>query len=129
MGFQALPDNDEVIPPDTMGAAGPTHLMTMLNSQVRIQDKTGGIVSTVSLDTFWTAGTGLVGDPFDPQLVYDSLAARWIATVDANKNSISSQVWFAISDTSDPTGAWTFFSFPARTPGGRRIWADFPGLG
>src|SRR5205823_3385779 len=57
--FAALGDNNTEIPPDTMGAAGPSHLLTMLNSQVRIQNKGGGIISTVSLASFWTAGTGL----------------------------------------------------------------------
>jgi cysteine-rich repeat protein len=129
IGFEALPDNGLVIPPDTMGAAGPNHLMTMLNSEVRVQDKTGGVISTVSLDTFWTGGTGLSGDPFDPVLVYDSLSGRWLATVDANPRSTSSEVWFAISSSSDPTGAWTFYGFSAETGGGQLIWADFPGLG
>src|SRR5262245_43214875 len=60
--FLALPDTNTVIPPDTMGAAGPAHLMVMLNSQVRIQSKSGTDLGTVSLATFWTGGTGLSGD-------------------------------------------------------------------
>jgi hypothetical protein len=128
--FPALGDNDTAIPPDTMGAAGPSHLMTMLNSQVRIQTRTGADLGTVSLAAFWTAGTDLVGDPFDPKLVYDSLSGRWLATVDADGELPTSQVWFAISSTSDPTGAWSFFGFPADSafPSGS-MWADFPGLG
>jgi hypothetical protein len=126
-GFVALPDDNTAIPPDTMGAAGPSHLMTMLNTQVRIQDKSGGLVSTVSLATFWTGGTGLVGSPFDPRLVYDSVSGRWIATVDADGNSATSEVWFAISATSSPTGSWTFFSLDADAA--NTTWADFPGFG
>jgi hypothetical protein len=125
--FEGLPDNNTSIPPDTMGAAGPNHLMIMLNTQVRIQDKGGTNIDTVSLDTFWTNGTGLSGDPFDPRLIYDSLSGRWMATVDANSRSTSSEVWFAISDTSDPTGGWTFYGFdadPANT-----YWSDFPDIG
>jgi cysteine-rich repeat protein len=126
-GFQALPDPGFVIPPDTMGAVGPAHVMTMLNSQVRIQNKMGGIVSTVLLDSFWTLGTGLVGDPFDPHLHYDAIHARWIATVDANARTTASQVWFAISDSSDPTGGWDFYAFDADPSD--QSWADFPGFG
>jgi hypothetical protein len=127
-GFPALPDDNRVIPPDTMGAAGPQHLMTMLNSQVRIQNKAGGTASTVSLATFWTAGTGLSGDPFDPHVVYDSLSGRWMAAVSANGATNNSKVWLAISATSDPTGIWSFFGFAATTSG-PALWADFPGLG
>lgn len=125
--FPALGDNNSAIPPDTMGAAGPSHLMTMLNTQLRIQNKTGGNLSTVSLATFWTSGTGLSGDPFDPHVVYDAIAGRWIATVDADGNSFTSKVWFAISATNDPTGAWTFYQFVADDSA--TTWADYPGLG
>jgi hypothetical protein len=125
--FLALLDNLTVIPPDTMGAAGPSHLMTMLNTEVRIQGKTGSVVSTISLSSFWTSNTGLTGNPFDPHIIYDSLGGRWIATVDANGNSATSQVWLAVSNSSDPTGSWTFFSFTADATGA--TWADFPGLG
>jgi hypothetical protein len=126
-GFVALPDNNTSIPPDTMGAAGPSHLVAMLNTEVRVQNKAAGIISTVSLSTFWTSGTGLVGSPFDPRIVYDSLSGRWIAAVDADGNSATSQVWFAISATSDPTLAWTFYGFTA--DGSGTTWADFPGFG
>ncbi|MBW2400452.1 MAG: hypothetical protein JRG80_14415, partial [Deltaproteobacteria bacterium] len=126
-GFSALGDNNANIPPDTMGAAGPNHLMVMLNTQVRIQDKTGSNVSTVTLDDFWTNGTGLSGDPFDPRLIFDSIDDRWIATVDADSRLATSAVWFAISDTDDPTGNWTHYAFDADAT--NIDWTDFPGFG
>ena len=125
--FQALDDNNSTIPPDTMGAAGPNHLMTMLNSQVRIQNKSGSILSTVLLDTFWTSGTGLSGDPFDPRIIFDSLTNRWMATIDADSRSTTSAVWFAVSDDDDPTGSWTFYAFDADAAD--TDWADFPDIG
>lgn len=128
--FPALNDVNTSIPPDTMGAAGPSHLVAMLNTEVRIQNKTGAQASRVTLDTFWTSGTGLSGDPFDPRISYDSMSGRWIAAADANGGSASSQVWLAVSATSDPTGTWTFYSFGADAafPSGT-TWADFPSLG
>jgi hypothetical protein len=57
-GFQGLPDNDLVIPPDTMGAVGPSHVMTMLNSAVRIQSKAGGLIGTVSARHLLDLGNG-----------------------------------------------------------------------
>src|SRR6266571_5047856 len=64
--FQALPDNNTAIPPDTQGAVGPSHLMTTLNTQVGIQDRSGTILSTVSIDVFWAS----LGSPsaFDPRI-------------------------------------------------------------
>ncbi len=125
--FAALGDNNTSIPPDTMGAVGPNHLMTMINSQVRIQQKDGTVLSTVSLNTFWTSGTGLAGNPFDPRIVYDALSGRWMAIVDADALSASSAVWFAISAGNDPTGAWTFYSIAADSTG--NYWADYPDIG
>ncbi len=101
--------------------------MVMLNTEVRIQDKTGSNLSTVSLGTFWTSGTGLTGDPFDPRLIFDSIDDRWIASVDVDGRSTTSAVWFAISDTDDPTGSWTFYAFDADAT--NVDWADFPGFG
>ncbi|MEW6511195.1 MAG: T9SS type A sorting domain-containing protein [Bacteroidota bacterium] len=119
LDFEALPDNNGVYPPDTHGAAGPSHLMTMLNTQVRIQDKTGAVISTVFLGSFWSA---LNGDPFDPRLHYDAIHGRWLASC-----SSRSRVFFAISSSSDPTGSWSFYEFVADSTGA--AWADFPRLG
>jgi hypothetical protein len=126
-GFQALGDNNTAIPPDTDGAVGPAHVMTMVNTQVHIQNKAGGSVSLVSLPTFWTSGTGLSGSPFDPHVVYDSISGRWIAATDADGDSATSKVWFAISATNNPTGTWTFYQFVA--DGSGTTWADYPGFG
>ncbi len=125
--FAALGDNNTLVPPDTNGAAGPNHLMTMLNTEVLIQNLSGGVVSTVSLATFWTAGTGLSGTPFDPRVQYDPASSRWVAVADADINSATSAVWLAVSSSSDPTLAWTFFSIPADLLAVE--FADFPGLG
>ena len=53
--FIALGDDNTTIPPDTQGTVGPKHLMTTLNSQVRIQNKDGTVVSTLSMNVFWSS--------------------------------------------------------------------------
>jgi hypothetical protein len=127
LGFVALPDDNSTIPPDTDGAAGPSHLLAMLNSQVRIQSKTGVTSSTVSLASFWTTASGFAGDAFDPHVVYDAQSQRFVAVVDANGGLSTSKIWLAVSASSDPTGAWYFYQFTAESGGAN--WADFPGLG
>jgi hypothetical protein len=127
VNFGGLGDNNTVIPPDTMGAAGPNHLMVMLNSQVRIQDKSGTNLGTVTLATFWTGASGLSGSPFDPRLIYDSLSGRWMAVVDVDGNSTTSRVWFAYTSGSDPTGTWSFYEIDADST--NTYWADFPDIG
>src|SRR5438477_3818852 len=43
--FPAIIDDQRVIPPDTMGAVGPGHVMTTLNSEVAVQTRQGDVVS------------------------------------------------------------------------------------
>lgn len=123
--FSGLEDGAVTIPPDTMGAVGPNHVVTMLNDRVRIQTRTGTDLGTVSLSSFWAPA--LPNAPFDPVIHFDALSDRWIACVDSHRRSASSAVLFAISSTSDPTGAWSFYSID--TDSTDVGWADFPRMG
>ena len=123
--FQALADDNTAIPPDTHGAVGPSHLMTVLNTQVRIQDRTGAVLSTASMDGFWAS----LGSPsaFDPKIVYDPYGGRWIFAASANGNSTASAVLIGVSQTSDPTGMWNLFSVHADAT--NATWADYTSVG
>jgi hypothetical protein len=124
LGFKAVSDNNMAIPPNAQGAVGPSHVMTMLNTEVQIQSKTGAVRSTMSLASFWAS---MHGTPFDPRLLYDKSSGRWIASCDANPWSDSSKVFFAISSSNDPTGLWSFYSIDADP--GDTVWADYTCLG
>ncbi|MBI5866983.1 MAG: HYR domain-containing protein [candidate division Zixibacteria bacterium] len=123
--FQALPDNNRVIPPDTHGAVSKSYTMTMLNSQVRIQNRFGATISTVSLAAFWvTVGsTGLT----DPRIMYDPATNRWLATVLADVRTATASFLFAISANSNPTGSWTFYRVDVDPTDVN--WADYDDLG
>src|SRR6267154_843305 len=123
--FLALADDTTAIPPDTHGAVGPNHLMTVLNTQVRIQTRTGTVLSTVSLDGFWAS----VGNPsaFDPKILYGPYGSRWIFAAGANGGSTTSAVLIGVSQTSDPTGLWNLFSVDADIT--NATWADFTSVG
>jgi hypothetical protein len=84
-GFLGLLDNFTAIPPDTTGAVGPQHVVTMLNTQVHIQSRTGvGRANyPISLNAFWSP-LGIIGDTFDPRIQYDTAADRWIACAGLN---------------------------------------------
>lgn len=133
--FKALEDNNTSIPPDTHGAVGPSHLMVVLNTEIRIQTRTGAAVSTVSLDQFWAGmpGPWASGNPatFDPKVLYDPYNNRWIFTVVADGDELTSAVLVAVSKTSDPTGAWNRYKVDAdpSTNINLAAWADYPSLG
>lgn len=125
VSFPALEDNNTSIPPDTHGAAGPNHLMVTLNTQVRIQTRAGATLSTVSLASFWQA-VGVI-DVFDPKVLYDSYAGRWIFTAAAESFTARSSILMAVSQTSDPTGNWYLYRVDADR--NNLDWIDYPSLG
>lgn len=126
-GFLAVEDNDRAIPPDTQGAVGPDSLVVTLNTQVRIQSRTGTALSTVSLNRFWTNLVDGVASTFDPRVHYDSQAGRWIMVTLANGQSTNSLILVAVSQTADPAGNWFGFELPGDSSKTR--WADFPIIG
>lgn len=124
-GFQAIGDNNTAIPPDTHGAVGPSHLMTTLNSEMRIQTRAGSVLSTFSLDSFWSS-LG-VTDIFDPKILYDPYGSRWMTTAMAERNSAASSVLIAASAGTDPTATWSLYRFDADSAD--TDWADYPSMG
>jgi hypothetical protein len=47
-GFLGLFANFTAVPPDTTGAVGPQHVVTMLNTQMHIQSRIGGVPASVT---------------------------------------------------------------------------------
>ncbi len=130
--FTGLSDNNQVIPPDTMGAVGPSYLLETLNSEVGIFNKnTGALISNVSLQAFWSSlGTGAgqpANFPFDPKALYDQSSGRFIVVTLGGTSSPSSWLMIAVSNTSDPNGIWNKWAIDADQNSGN--WADYPGLG
>ncbi len=130
VSFIGLNDDNTRIPPDTMGAVGPNHVVTMLNTQVRITDRAGtNIYSTVSLSNFWGSVGGL-NFAFDPRIVYDPYNQRWIAAACADpppNYANTSSLLIGVSQGNNPTGAWYRFKIDVDANNG--VWADYPSLG
>jgi len=113
------------IPPDTAGAVGPTRLMSTLNSNYVIQDRSGAVLASVSMSTFW-ASVG-AAEPFDPRVLYDPYSGRWLVAAVSDAGLASSAVLYGISDSSDPAGSWHLYSVAVDPTGA--TWADFPTIG
>ena len=121
-------------PPDTMGAVGINRVVSYVNNNIVVQDKsTGAQLSLASLDAFWAASGAT--NPFDPRIQYDPYNNRWLIAAVSNAETASSSILVGISDTSDPQGTFTLFRFIVGcAPGGAGCdaqgeWADFPMLG
>ncbi len=128
------------IPPDTMGAVGPRHVVQLINGEFVVFDKTTGAqVERRPLDSFWTTRAGLAivnNGRFDPRIVYDPVSERWFAlsihgVIDADNNNVNeaaNNFFVARTDTDDPTGDWDGVTFNADSQGALEF-HDYPTLG
>jgi hypothetical protein len=124
--FLALSDDGTVIPPDTDGAVGPNHVVTILNSQVGIQDRFGNSISVVSFMGFWASVNP--GTLTDPRVLYDPYQNRWITTAsDIDVANRPARILIGVSATDDPTAVWHLFAVVADASG--QTFADFPETG
>jgi PKD-like domain len=122
--FLAISDINTSIPPDVNGAVGPNHVMTTLNTQVAIRNKTGALIgSLVSLDNFFGGGFNV----FDPKILYDPYNSRWIFTACANAELGTSSLLVAVSANNDPTGTWYKYSYDVDATD--TYWFDYPSIG
>jgi IPT/TIG domain len=106
--FSANGDQN-VAPPDTQLAAGPTNLLEMVNSTGSVWNKDGTFVTDFDLNVFY----GLVGTGYsfsDPRVLYDALSGRWFSTGVAYTSSFASEFVLAVSTSGDPTGTWNIYA-------------------
>ena len=101
-------------PPDTQGDVGPKHYIQVVNNVFQIFDNAGSsLVGPLGIHTLW-AGTGTSCEQpgFDPVVVYDHLADRWVITqVGTLANRFIAQC-IAVSQTADPVaGGWYLYEF------------------
>ena len=134
--FAGMSINDTTLgePPDTIVAAGPSHLVELVNTAIRIYSKSnGGVLSTRQLWSFFQPlGTGPSSSLSDPVVSYDQLGKHFIAGVlDFDLPGAGpSRFDFAVSNTSDPTAGWTFRRYDMNDVlSGVADFADFPRLG
>ncbi|MCK9452408.1 MAG: PKD domain-containing protein [Bacteroidales bacterium] len=123
--FLGLYDSGNSIPPDVNGAPGPDHLMVTLNTQVRIQDRVGADLGTVSLGIFWNDLPG--SGTFDPKIIYDFEEDRWVFVTCAGSTPGESRIYMGVSANSDPSGDWNLYSYIADPA--NQVWFDYPSMG
>jgi hypothetical protein len=125
--FGGATDNDTSFPPNANGAVNSDFVMTMCNDLTLITDRTGtNVYSTISTLSWWQALISGVLGAGDVRTVYDPYGGRWIAEADVQPTN-TPYVFIAVSQTSDPTGAWWGWKF-VTDPGGTN-YADYLNLG
>jgi hypothetical protein len=127
--FDAIGPND-LTPPDTNIAVGPSHVVVVTNDDWAIYDRNGNEQFRVDMNS-WRNSSDFF---FDPRVVYDYWNGRWVILYLRGRGSNFSQgSWWTlmISDDSNPHGNWIIYDFNARLDGStdRNQWVDFPHIG
>lgn len=120
-------------PPDTHGAIGTTQFVQIVNRRVLVYAKTpvaGTTAPTLLKSSSLASFFGYTAQPlFDPRIVYDSTANRWVITAEAMPESATVQRQFiAVSRTADATGAFFVRNIDVNIRNNSDFW-DYPQLG
>jgi hypothetical protein len=113
------------VPPDIDMAAGPNHLIAVVNVAFEIYDKQGNSLTggPIGFASFFAGTPGCsAASTFDPDVVYDPVADRFVIGVDGGGTDFC----VAATQTGDPTGAWNRYGFPTNVNG---AFFDFPHMG
>jgi hypothetical protein len=113
-------------PPDPNSDVGPNHIVETVNTAFQVFSKTGtSLYGPASINTIWSGfgGNCQTSNDGDPIVLYDSLADRWLISQFTASSPYDECI--AISQTSDPTGAWYRYAFQLTTSD----FPDYPHLG
>jgi hypothetical protein len=119
--------------------SGHTRILEVLNDVARVYDTAGnGLTAPIALNGFLGYAPAIVRAPApptfgpfvtDPSCVYDAAAGRWfmdVLTLDtfphpgsdgAQHFTGTNHIDLAVSNTSDPAGAWTIYRIPVQDDG------------
>lgn len=121
------------IPPDPQIAAGPDHIVQVVNSDIAFFVKATGqktFQQSLGPNGFFQ-GSGVSNFVFDPKVYYDQGSGRFFVVVlHLNQGQRRSDVMIAVSDDSDPNGTWYRYIIDTKqTMNSTEYWLDYPGWG
>ncbi|HKQ47634.1 MAG TPA: immunoglobulin domain-containing protein [Phycisphaerae bacterium] len=130
------------IPPDPCGAAGPNHVVSVVNCSIEWYTKDGSLENSQRLGRNSSTAAGSffapvapVNNTFDPKVIYDQYDGRFVVVslerqdFGAGNPSNTSRILVAVSDDSDPNGTWRVSAINSKINiSGSDCWADYPGF-
>lgn len=120
-------------PPDPQIAAGPNHIVEVVNSTISVFDKNSGNLLYQATAQQWFAGTQPAPPSafiYDPKVIYDPVAARFVILFLCTNSVDRSAFLVSASQTSSAMGSWWNYCLDAAANGStpEAIWPDYPGL-
>jgi hypothetical protein len=113
-------------PPDTIAAAGPNHVVELVNTAIEVFNKNGTVANAPeSLATFFSPSNPNQSDPF---VFYDELAGQFVVGVlEYSSTSAANLVDFATGTDSSGGISWTIHTPIAS--GESSLFLDYPRVG
>ncbi|HEX8169301.1 MAG TPA: hypothetical protein VF824_02040 [Thermoanaerobaculia bacterium] len=105
LGFTSATTRN-VSPADAAGAVGKSHIVTATNAGLTVHKRTGEILGSAGLGPFFQFNNAANAEVYDPRIVYDRDADRWIVIALRNAESFL----IAVSRSGDPMGTWNRYS-------------------
>ena len=99
-------------------------IVSVVNSNVCVLDTNGNILKQFSLDAL-SDTLKLSAGKYDPRVLYDPAADRFIIAYLSGSTHNTSNIIFAFSQTNDPLGLWNLYSFNGN-PVNDTTWSDYP---
>lgn len=122
LSFDGIRDVDGAVPGDPNASVGDTQIVEVVNSSFEVFDKKTGksILGPAELKSIFKNfgidgcnGSAFSAVLFDPVVLYDKGAKRWLITVAESDNMFASSTeCVAVSTTSDATGSYHRYEFP-----------------
>lgn len=98
-------------PSDAAGAVSSKYLLHVSNASVVAQDRSGTVLSSITLASFWHAPAYLDGELYDSRVLYDAVADRWVICTLYDVNLLKSTLLIAVSDGGNPSLGWHRYRF------------------
>lgn len=97
-------------PADPWVAVSSAYVVQIVNSAVRISDRSGNRILTVAEEGLFAVPTGQF--PGDGRILWDAAHGRWVGVVLTTGAGFAlNYLILGVSDGSDPTAGWTLYQF------------------
>lgn len=103
-------------------------VVSVINSRVLIYDTNRDSILKVKSLGSYTSGLGASDSKFDPKVVYDPVADRFIMVFLNGSTFEKSKIIVCYSQTNDPAGDWNGYALSGN-PINNMTWSDYPVIG
>ncbi len=116
-------------PPDnTMAISNAGKVVASINVRIGFYDSTAATLKAqMNIASFLNDATLTQANLFDPRVIYDPKADRYIYVVLSGSTDATTKVVIGFSQTNDPIGAWKFYTLAGNFDGSQS-WFDYPNI-